>query len=268
MIRNFYIVPHDFTDVGDAALKFAINLGKKVKTEIQLVHVVAEKTKLIAAKQKLEKIAASCEKTNNIEITTKVVLGNIFEDIGKLAKKEGAQLIIMGTHGLTTMQKLFGSNVIKVVTSSSVPFLIVQKDTVIKEISNIIVPIDMTRESLQVTNLAGDLSKIFGAKVHVVVEKQNDEDFAKKLVSRINIVTDQFEERSVDSVISYLDESGSYLKKVINYTKKNNGDFLALAYHTESMLPMFDTFAQNVVVNELKLPCLIVNSKSASNLYF
>ena len=126
----------------------------------------------------------------------------------------------------------------------------------------------MTRESLQVTNLAGDLSKIFGAKVHVIVEKQNDEVFAKKLVSRINIVTDQFEERTVDSTISYLEPSGALLKKVLDYTKKNNGDFIALAYHTESMLPMFDTFAQNLVVKDLKLPCLIVNAKSASNYNF
>lgn len=268
MSHNFYIVPHDFTAVGDAALKYAINLGKKVKTEIQLVHIVAEKTKLISAKQNLEKIANSCEKNPTVEITTKVVLGNIFEDIGKLAKKEGAQLIIMGTHGITGMQKIFGSNIIKVVTSSEIPFLVVQKTTEIKEVKRIIVPIDMTKESLQITNLAGDLSNIFGAEIHVVAEKETDEMLARKLANRISLVKDQYEERNIKATVNLIDSSGSYQKKVIDYTKKNQGDFIALAYHSESLLPMFDTFAQNLVVNELNLPCLIINSKSASKLYF
>lgn len=268
MSHNLYIVPHDFTAVGDAALNYAINLGKKVKTEIQLVHIVGEKTKLVAAKQKLEKIAATTEKNPTIEITTKVVLGNIFEDIGKLAKKEGAQLIIMGTHGLTGMQKIFGSNIIKVVTSSSVPFLIVQKTTQIKDVKRIIVPIDMTKESLQITNLAGDLSNIFGADIHVVAEKETDEILSRKLQNRISLVKDQYEERNIKATVHLINESGSYQKKVINYAKNNQGDFIALAYHSESLLPMFDTFAQNLVVNELNLPCLIINSKSASQLYF
>lgn len=268
MSRNLYIVPHDFTAVGDAALNYAINLGQKVRTEIQLLHVVSDKSKLISSKQKLEKIAATIPANSSIEITTKVVLGNIFEDIGKLAKKEGAQLIIMGTHGLTGMQKIFGSNIIKVVTSSDVPFLVVQKSTQIKEVKRIIVPIDLTKESLQITSLAGDLSKIYGADIHVIAEKESDEILARKLTNRISIVKDQYDDRGVISEVSLINSSGSYQKKVIEYAKKNNGDFIALAYHSESLLAMFDSFAQNLVVNELSLPCLIINSKSASKLYF
>jgi len=268
MSRNLYIVPHDFTPVGDAALNYAINLGQKVKTEIQLLHVVPDKAKLVVAKQKLEKLIQSINTGPNIELTTKVVAGNIFEDIGKLAKREGAQLIIMGTHGVTGMQKIFGSNVIKVVTSSEVPFLVVQKNTKIAEVKRIIVPIDMTKESLQITNLAGDLSNIFGAEIHVIAEKESDEILSRKLSNRISLVKDQYEERNIKSHVSLINSSGSYQKKVIDYAKTNQGDFIALAYHSESLLPMFDTFAVSLVVNELNLPCLIINSKSASKLYF
>lgn len=268
MSKNLYIVPHDFTAVGDAALNYAINLGKKVRTEIQLLHVVSDKTKLISSKQKLDKIAQATPISPTIEITTKVVVGNIFEDIGKLAKKEAAQLIIMGTHGLTGMQKIFGSNVIKVVTSSEVPFLVVQKNTKINEVKRIVVPIDLTKESLQITSLAGDLAKIYDAEVHVIAEKETDEILSRKLTNRISLVKDQYEDRSVKSVVNLISASGSYQKKVIEYAKSNQGDFIALAYHSESLLPMFDTFAQNLVVNELNLPCLIINSKSASKLYF
>lgn len=268
MSRNLYIVPHDFTEVGDTALNYAINLGKKIRTEIQLLHVVTDKAKLLVAKQKLEKIIASKEKNYLVELTTKVIVGSIFEDLGKFAKKESAQLIIMGTHGLTMSQKLFGSNVIKVVTSSEVPFLVVQKDTKIVDVKKIIVPIDMTKESLQITSLAGDLSKIFRAEIHVIAEKETDEILSRKQVNRVSLVRDQYEEREVKATFHLIESKGSYQSKVLEYTKKNGGDFLALAYHSESLFAMLDTFAQNIVVNELKLPCLIINSKSASKLYF
>ena len=208
MSRNLYIVPHDFTEVGDTALNYAINLGKKIRTEIQLLHVVSDKSKLIVAKQKLEKIIASKEKNYLVELTTKVIVGSIFEDLGKFAKKESAQLIIMGTHGLTMSQKLFGSNVIKVVTSSEVPFLVVQKETKVVDVKKIIVPIDMTKESLQITSLAGDLSKIFRAEIHVIAEKETDEILSRKQVNRVSLVRDQYEERDVKATFHLIESKG------------------------------------------------------------
>ena len=53
--------------------------------------------------------------------------GNIFEDIGDVAKEIGARLIIMGTHGIKGIQKLVGSYALKVILHSEIPFIITQK---------------------------------------------------------------------------------------------------------------------------------------------
>lgn len=270
-MKNLYLVPHDFTEIGDIALNYAINLGKKVKTEIQLVHIVNDKKKLVAGKQKLEQIIEEKKKSENlsgIELTSNIVLGNIFEDIGRVAKKEGAQLIIMGTHGVLGMQKIFGSNAIKVVTSSDVPFLVVQKNSTIEEVKKIVVPIDMTKESLQITNIAGDLAKIFSAEVHIIAEKETDQILSRTQISRIAMLKDQFADRNVNTIVSLIESSGTYHNKILNYSKENNINFIAIAYHSEKILSFLDNFAQNLLVNELNLPCLIINSQSVSKLYF
>jgi hypothetical protein len=88
MSRNLYLVPHDFTPVGDAALQYAIHLGKRVNTEIQLIHIVTEQAKIAIAKQKLQKIIDSIPETNTIKISFLVQVGSIFEDISKIALKE------------------------------------------------------------------------------------------------------------------------------------------------------------------------------------
>ncbi|MBI2258355.1 MAG: universal stress protein [Flavobacteriia bacterium] len=268
MNHNLYIVPHDFTPIGDAALKYAIHLGKKIRVDIQIVHLISDKSKTMATKQKLEKIVQSIDKPSYIKCESKIIIGSIFEDLGKHAKKEGAQLIIMGTHGLSITQKLFGSNVIKVVTSSEVPFLIIQKDTKIEEVKKIVAPIDMTKESLQITGPAGDLSKIFHSEVHVIAEKETDEILSRKQSNRFSLIKDQYDEKEVKYHFQLINERGSFQSKVIEYAKKNNANFFALAYHSESLFAMLDTFAQNIAINELKAPCLILNAKSASKLYF
>ena len=268
MSSNLYIVPHDFTPVGDSALNYAVNLSKHVKVDIRLLHVVSSKNDVPRASDKLDEIISNAGTHEGITFSKSIREGSIFDQIGEVARKENAQLIIMGTHGASGLQKLLGSNAMKVVISADTPFIILQKDTPFKEIKNIVVPIDLTKESLQIVNNAGDMAAIFGATVHVVGEKQNDEYLSQQMKNRILIVKKQYLERNVPCVVEFMSKGGSYPKKIMEYAKANNIDMVAIAYHSESLLPQFDTFAQSLITNESKLPCMILKSKPASSLYF
>lgn len=268
MTKNLYIVPHDFSPVGDAAVRYALHLGKKVDAEIQLLHLGASKADVVKASVKMDEVLSRFDVPSGVQLTRLVREGSIFEDIGKIATKQGAQLIIMGTHGSTGLQRLFGSNAMKVVTSADTPFLIVQKDTPLNDIKNIVVPIDLTKESLQIVNIAGDMAAIFGATVHVVGEKQNDELLSQQMKNRILIVKNQYDERKINCCVEFMKGGGSYQKKVMAYCKEKSIDLIGIAYHSESLLPQFDTFAQSLITNDQKLPCMVLNSKLASALYF
>jgi nucleotide-binding universal stress UspA family protein len=259
---------HDFSPVGDVALNYALHLGRHIHTEIQVLHLVSTKEEVLKAQLKMNSLIDSISYPEGIELTKLVQVGSIFEDVGKIAKQEGAQLILMGTHGAKGMQKLLGSNAMKVVTSSEIPFLVVQKDTQLNEIKNILVPIDLTKESLQIVNIAGDMATIYGAVVHVIGEKHNDELLSQQMKNRILIVKNQYLERKIPCTVELLKDSGSYQKKIMKYANEKNIDLISIAYHSESLLPQFDTFAQSLITNEQQLPCMVLNSKLASALYF
>lgn len=106
----------------------------------------------------------------------------------ELLKELEARLVVMGTHGVKGMQKLFGSYAIKVVTSTSVPFLVVQETSPPEKISNIVVPIDLTKESLQIINPAAEIALTHGAKVHILAEKQTDPRLSQQIKVRISLV--------------------------------------------------------------------------------
>lgn len=268
MSKNLYMVPYDFTPTSRKALDYALHIGKHVDTEIQLLHLAPDKQKGLAMQKKLEEVRDSIDTPPSVEISALTRVGSIFTDIGKIADKEKAQLIVMGTHGKRGMQRVFGSHAMKVITSAECPFLVVQKDTELQEIKDIVVPIDLTKESLQIVNIAGDMANIFQAQIHVIAEKQTDAILNTRLKNRISIVSKQYEDRDIKATVDLLKKGGGYDKKVMNYIKNNGGDLISIAYHSESIVPQLDNFAQNLLTNKQSLPVLVINSKLASALYF
>lgn len=268
MSRNLYIVPHDLTEVGQAAFEYALFLGEHIKAEILVVHFVESASKVPAFTTKLQDLIKKTSATSSVTVSHKVMVGSVFSSLSTLAKAEHAQLIIMGTHGAKGLQKITGSHAMKVITSCEIPFIVVQKDTKKIAIKNIVVPIDLSKESLQIINNAGDLARIFDATVHVIGEKQNDEGLSQQIKNRVLLIRNKYDEKGAKCEIHLLDSGGSYAKKIVQYVKDNTINIIALAYHTESLLPQFDTFAQSLITNEAQLPCMIVASKPAGNLYF
>ena len=267
-MSNLFIVPHDFTNVGDSALKYAIHLAKPRNTAIELLHIVSDKSKGMLAFQKLQEIISTLkDSAHGVDIKPLVKVGNIFEDIGKIAEEKEANFIIMGTHGAKGMQKVFGSYAIKVVKSTSVPFLVVQDTVHDYKFENIVVPLDETKESLQIINHAANIANMFNSKVYILAEKQSDPRLSQQVKIRISLVNKVYKEKNVNSEVHFLDKSKSYTNSVMEFAKKANADMVALAYHSSSLFT-FDSHSQNLITNDEHIPCLIVNSKLLSKLYY
>ena len=267
MSKNLYIVPYDFTPVSEKALQYALFLGKHVHTEIQLLHLAKDKETGLIMKRKLDKLRAEIQVPEGVELSALTKVGTIFSDIGRIAKEEHAQLIIMGTHGKRGMQSFTGSHALKVIVSADCPFLVVQKNTVVEEIDTIAVPIDLTKESLQIVNVAGDMAHMLDAKVHVLAEKQSDEILNQRLQNRLSIVKGQYEDRN-NSAEVYLLQKRNFYTRIIDHVDSKNCGMIAISYHTEALFPQFDNYASNLMMNKQELPLLILNSKQASSLYF
>ena len=269
MSANLYIVPHDFTSVGDAALEYAIFLARPRNTSITLLHIVSSLKDEKSSYEKLNKVIEKLQLTpGDIKIEAKVIEGSIFEDISKIAADATARLIIMGTHGAKGMQKLFGSYAMKVVTNSSVPFLVVQDGVEHKSLKNIVVPITTSKESLQIIHLAGEIALTFDSKIHVIAEHQTDQRLAQQLKVRISLVKNQFEERGIDSDVHILKDKKAFHSVIIDFAKENNCDMIAVSHHSDSLFSQFEKYTQSLITNEENFPCLIVNAKLLSKLYY
>jgi nucleotide-binding universal stress UspA family protein len=269
MEKRSILVPHDFTSVADNALSYALSLANSIGANIDLLHIVKDSQGLTKAKAELEKIIAKvANERNNVEITPHAKVGSIYTDIATKAAELPSTLIIMGTHGAKGMQKLFGSFAIKVITSTHVPFLIVQDNFNSANFDKMVVPIDESQESLQIEQVATGMADILKSEVHIVSEKKIDSNMKLKVAVHSGLISKQLKAKGVNYKTAVLPKEKGYAADIVKYTKSINANLIAFAYHSDRLLPQFDTFAQSLITNKEGVPVLILNSKEAGNYFF
>jgi nucleotide-binding universal stress UspA family protein len=139
------LVPTDFTKVIDYAMDHAMKLARTMGAEVWLLHMVPdiEEQEVVERRLEAEKQRAAAIESS-VTVHTMVRQGKPYAGIGEAASEIGAELIIMGTHGMRGMQFITGSRALRVITSSSVPFIVVQERGLrAGGYKNIVVPMDL-----------------------------------------------------------------------------------------------------------------------------
>ncbi len=269
MSSPVYLVPHDFSEVADKAAYQALKIASRVNGKVALLHVVSKSNEIVASENKLkERIESYKKEYPEGRLYPLVTKGSIFTDIAKTAEEYKASLIIMGTHGAKGMQKVFGSFAIKVISSTNVPFMVVQSGARTEKIERIVFPVDVHVESLQIMDTATFMAKAFGAEIHLVAEDHSDARFAMKIKTRLKVVIKQFKEDKIEYKAEFLGGSGSFQSKIVEYGKKINASMFAVSHDSDKLLSTLDKFTQTMITNEMGRPTLIIHSQSVSKGYF
>jgi nucleotide-binding universal stress UspA family protein len=254
------LVPTDFTAVGDSAVEYAAYLAKILGSKVHLLHVVAKDKDTAMAKSALE---SACTKLNAAGHETKalVAVGNIFDDIGRVAKEENARLIVMGTHGVKGMQHLMGSRALKVITNSDVPYIVVQKKPIKQDgFKHIMIPLNFNQEVKQSIKYAWEIGKYFNAKIHIVYAKEKDPFIAAKIERNIPYAEELLEENKVSYEITGIDKK-DFAKDFIALSASVNADLITVINNHENIFTYFGgSFEQSVIGNEAEIPVLVINA--------
>ena len=257
------LVPTDFTDAADCATEHALKVASIFHGEIYLLHVVAKDKLVESVKSKLLETAEKWQKKSGIPVKVLVKKGNIFDDIGEVAKEIGAKMILMGTHGVKGIQHLVGSYALKVIVNSEVPFIITQKKGPNQGYNNIVVPISYEEESKQKLTLIVGISKHFGAKVHIISPKETDEFLKSRLNRQLSFVKKYLEERSVDYDMKLAAEKGDFTRQTAEYAKSISADLIAVI-NTGDKGILSDIMGgsggeQDLIANKEEIPVIIMN---------
>jgi len=259
------LVPTDFTKEAHTAINHAVELADTINGEVVLLHVVDNKGGVEAAKAKLaEELELANKMEGSVPVKTMIRIGNIFDDIGDAAAEINASMIIMGTHGASGWQKVAGSHALKVVTNSSVPFVIVQNDMMhAGGYDKIMIPLDLHNETKQKLEIVADMAKYFDSEVHIFTPKETDEFLRNKLNGNIAWAKKYLADKGIKSA-AHVSEKGNFVKNMITTAKDLDIDLISIMnLQKNSLMGMFgSSYEQSIITNESQIPVLCVNPKS------
>ena len=137
---NRILIPTDFSPHADKAVEYGLGIARKTGASIRLLHVTENMEgfgidNVIPAEEiqkgfdssgieKLNLLKSSIESTESVMVETEVKHGAITESILNAAKECNADLIVVGTFGVTGLKEaLFGSKTAALIGQSSVPII-------------------------------------------------------------------------------------------------------------------------------------------------
>ncbi|MGB3948034.1 MAG: universal stress protein [Bacteroidia bacterium] len=271
---NKILVPVDFSEQSLIALDQSYNLAKEYHAEITLLYVIEENgllSKLFSSEQhetlrneiqdKLDELAADVEQKRQLKVNTLIAKGVIYEKIAEIAELINATMIIMGTNGEQGLKKRFiGSNALRVTRESQIPVITIKGKHHRNGCKNIVLPLDLTKETREKVSKAVELSRLFhGATVRVVsILFTTDEFLVNRLNRQLGQVKAFLEKEEVTctaKIVNAVKDKGNLAEHVIEYAKQVDGDLIMIMTQQEvDFTELFIGSAAQEIINQSPIP--------------
>lgn len=249
---NKILVPTDFSEQCTIALEQSFNLAREYNAEITLLYVIEDSGmlgKLFSKEQhedirknvqeQLNKLAADAENKSKITVNTLIAKGVVYEKISEVAELIGATMIIMGTNGGEGLKKRFiGSNALRVARESKIPVITIKGKQHRNGCKNIVLPLDLTKQTREKVNKAIELSKLFnGAAIRVVsVLFTTDEFLVNRLTRQLGQVKTFLEKEGIEctaEIIKSIKSKETLAQNILEYANQVDGDLIMIMTQQE-----------------------------------
>lgn len=269
------IVPIDFSEHSEYALKTAAKLATKNNAEIIVLHMLEMSDIMLSASDRLQnqktafffKLAEqkfkdflSRDYLNNIKVTPIVKHFKVFSEVNDVARKHDVDLVVMGSHGTSGIMEFFvGSNTERVVRNSEIPVLVVKNNVSQINFDVVTFACDFSKESIPSYKKAVKMLEKTGSKMYLVyVNLPNDRfksssEIEKQVVDFL-IEADGNIDRmeNVNYVSDYTIEDG-----ILNFSNKIGADLIAIPTHGKKGLAhFFEGSIGEDVANHATLPVI------------
>ncbi len=252
------LVPVDFSLHSEYALEVAACLARSQQAEIILLHMLGLSDGVFATDEAQE--AAEVKYYLNlarkrfeefldkpylkgVKVSEIVQNYKIFSEINAVAKENGADIIVMGSHGTGRMQEIFvGSNTEKVVRSSEVPVLVIKKQMASFRPRKVVYAIDFKSDHLKAYQWALEFFSQWDMEVHLLHVNLPNLQFLS--TTQLNELTRKFLAKAHKGVLpsharlayvcDYSVEKGLYA-----YAAEVGADLIAVPTHGRSGLAHF-----------------------------
>jgi nucleotide-binding universal stress UspA family protein len=248
------LIPTDFSEHAEYALKVAAQIARKNNGEIILLHMLElphEGSDAIskghdipelmffknAAINKLEEIMDS-PYLDGINVSEVIQFEMAFEGILNISRLNNVDLIVMGSHGASGYKEMFiGSNAEKVVRNAEVPVLIIKKDMGEFNVDKFVFASDFSDETRQPFAKAVEFANKFGATLHLVMI--NTPNNFKSTSTAQGIIDGFVRNFQINNYVTHIYNETNVEKGILNFANSIDADLIGMSTHGRKGLAHF-----------------------------
>jgi nucleotide-binding universal stress UspA family protein len=251
------LVPTDGSDCAQAAVGYAADLARRYNARVHALCVADSRTLENAPKYdqiKKEREEAAARTCNDLSVSGVPVEQAVRADIPhkairRYATEQDIDLIVMGTHGRTGVERyLLGSVTEKVVRLSDVPVLTVKTEddgAVTYPYTDILVPTDGSEGAEAAIGPAVDVASTYDARLHAlsVIDTMamgvdvRSGAIVDALEESARLAVEFVEERATEASVSAVEtaiEYGSPYRGIRSYIEEHDIDLVVMGTHGRS----------------------------------
>ncbi|WP_458629253.1 universal stress protein [Winogradskyella sp. PC D3.3] len=269
------IVPVDFSEHSEFALEAAASLAQKYGSELIVLHMLELSNAIISsasealnqeavfylklAEQKFESFLDK-PYLEGLKVTPIVKHFKVWSEVNDVALEHQANLIIMGSQGVSGLKEVFvGSNTEKVVRHSDVPVLVIKHNPILMDFENAVFACDFSEETVKPYLKAKETFDLLGTKLHLVYVNSPDGNFrsSSEIDKRVSLFMEKAEGdlknvNQVNVVSDYSIEKG-----ILNFANVIGADLIAVATHGRKGLShFFEGSVSEDIANHSTLPVM------------
>ena len=240
------LVPTDFSKNAEYALKVAAQIARKNNSEIILLHMLelphqgndainggSAIPQIMLYKEKaIEKLEdlMDVDFLDGINVSEIIQFEKAFEGILSISKKNGVDLIVMGSHGVSGFEEMFiGSNTEKVVRTSEIPVLVIKNEVPSFEVKNMVFASDFSPEISKPFEKLLEFATIFGAHLNLVMI--NTPNSFKSTAVAEKIMAEFVEKYNLSNYSFNIYNDVNVEKGILNFATKVNADLIGMCTH-------------------------------------
>ncbi len=251
------LVPTDFSPNAARAIDYAVQIAKLNQATIYVMHACDylfppemdntfskedyNKKQTDDAFNNLELIRRSIEETEQVLVNIQLYSGTVTDTIIIAAKEHNADLVVMGTLGISGIKNfVFGSKTAAVISNTTIPVIAIPLEYDWSTPSKFLLTINHFDEVTDMLHPVFDLAKVFNAEVRITVFTDECNAVASDYLEaarEIKLAEEKLRQKysSLDVKAEHL--SGHHFEESINeYIDKNQINLLAMTTHKRSFI--------------------------------
>ena len=265
------LVPTDFSEQAENALKVALKIAEEHNSEIFVIHSMEmplnlttnsnsgslpESLFFIKLAQKRFSELREMPYLQDIAVNEAIGHNEIYEDIEEACKKNDIDLIVMGSNGASGFKEMFvGSNTEKVVRTSNTPVLVIKNNHPDFNINDFVFATDFSEGSRGALDKAQKFAKKVGAKMHLLYVNT---PAGFKTSSQAQEIMENFVRgMGVENYTLNIYNDVSVEKGILNFTYFINAQLIGMGTHgRKGISHFFNGSISEDMVNHANMPVI------------